>query len=439
MQLDPVLHRPQEPVGGVQRGGVGPADVAAGRQLGQRLQGVRAAQRGVGAAVHQLEQLDGELHVAQPAGAELELAVQFGGRDRLDHPPAHLLHVRDEVLPLGRLPDQRRHRLGVGRAEFGVAGHRAGLEQRLELPGLGPALVVRQVAGQGAHQRPVAALGAQVGVHRPDGALAGGVRAEPHHVRGQPGGRLQRLLLRHALAGLRDEDHVHVGDVVELAAAALAHRDHGEPAGLGGPRVLLGGDRQRALQGGAGQVGEFGGGLGQVGGGAQVAGGDGQQAAAVGGAQRVGGLAGRGGDPLVEPAAELGGPRVHVAQFEGDQRVPVARVGGQVVAEGGGGAEDAQQPVAQRLGGGQGVAQGVPLGLVQGLQQPGQAQQREVGVGGGAERVQQYRVVGQPVQGGCGQSAHGRLGVGEAPADQPDLRPADAAAGGRHPVSLSVG
>ena len=35
---------------------------------------------------------------------------------------------------------------------------------------------------------------------------------------------------------LGHEDHVHVADVVELVAAALAHRDHGEPAAAARPR-----------------------------------------------------------------------------------------------------------------------------------------------------------------------------------------------------------
>ena len=53
--------------------GVVPADVAALGQRGQRRQGGRAAQRLVGAAVYQLQQLDRELDVAQAAGAELDL------------------------------------------------------------------------------------------------------------------------------------------------------------------------------------------------------------------------------------------------------------------------------------------------------------------------------------------------------------------------------
>ena len=134
-------------------------------------------------------------------------------------------------VALGGAPHHRLDHLEVGAAEREVAGHRAGLEQGLELPGLGPLLVVAAVAGQGADQRALAALGAQVGVDRPDRALAGVVGADPHQVRGELGRGAQRGpvvggLPRLQHGGLVDEDHVDVGDVVELVAAALAHRDH---------------------------------------------------------------------------------------------------------------------------------------------------------------------------------------------------------------------
>ena len=64
-QLEQVLHRAQEPVGGGQAGGVGPAHVAAVGQRRQRGQGGRAADGVVAAAVHQLQQLHRELDVAQ--------------------------------------------------------------------------------------------------------------------------------------------------------------------------------------------------------------------------------------------------------------------------------------------------------------------------------------------------------------------------------------
>lgn len=140
-----MLHGAQEAVGVVQLRGVHPSHVAALGEGAQGLQRGAAAQGGVAAAVHQLEELYGEFDVPQPAGAELELAVDPVGGDVVDDAAAHLLHVGNEVLAVRGLPDERRDGLDVLRAELGVAGHRPGLEQRLELPGLGPALVVREV------------------------------------------------------------------------------------------------------------------------------------------------------------------------------------------------------------------------------------------------------------------------------------------------------
>lgn len=120
VELDAVLHGPQEAVGLVELGGVGPADVAAGGEGGERVEGGAAVQSGVVAAVHELEELDGELDVAETAGAELELAVDLRGGNVVDDPAAHLLDVGDEVLPLGGLPDQRGHGVDVVGAELRV-------------------------------------------------------------------------------------------------------------------------------------------------------------------------------------------------------------------------------------------------------------------------------------------------------------------------------
>ena len=80
VQLDAVLHGAQEAVGAVQLGGVVPADVAAGDSASSASRVLPLRSVVVAAAVHELEQLDGELDVAQPAGAELELAVDLGRR-----------------------------------------------------------------------------------------------------------------------------------------------------------------------------------------------------------------------------------------------------------------------------------------------------------------------------------------------------------------------
>ena len=66
----------------------------------------------------------------------------------------------------------------------------------------------------------------------------------------------RRLLLGHPVGRLGDEDDVDVGDVVQLAAAGLAHRDHREPGAVGIRPHLGAGDRQGGLERGLGEVGQ---------------------------------------------------------------------------------------------------------------------------------------------------------------------------------------
>ena len=263
-ELEQMLDPAQEPVGGGQLGRVLPADVPARGEHGQGGQGGRLAQRLIDPAVHELEELDGELDIPQPARAELDLPARRRRGQRADHPAPHRLHVGDEVLPLGGLPDQRVHLGGVGGAERGVPRDRPGLQQRLELPGLCPALVVGAVAGQGPHQRAVAPLGPQVGVHGEQRALRGALRTHLDQPGGELGRGAQRRRLSPALAGpggLRDEDHVHVAGVVQLPGAALAHGDHRQPAGRGPRWQVRPGDRQGRRQRRRRQVGQLGGDL----------------------------------------------------------------------------------------------------------------------------------------------------------------------------------
>ncbi len=139
-QLHPVLERAQEPVGAVERGPVLPSDVPALGEVGQRGQRGGRPHGLVGATVHQLQQLYGELDVAQAARAELDLPLGVRGGDVRDHPAAHRLHVGDEAVALRGRPHHRRDAGAELLAQGEVAGDRTGLEQRLELPGLRPLL-----------------------------------------------------------------------------------------------------------------------------------------------------------------------------------------------------------------------------------------------------------------------------------------------------------
>gem|GEM_PF-3653760 len=215
----------------------------------------------------QLQQLHGELDVPQPARAELDLTVPVRLRDVLGDTTAHGLDRLHEPLALGGGPDERGDGVLVALPQLAVPRHAAGLEQRLELPGLRPALVVAHVRVQGAHQGSVLALGAQVRVHLPQGRFGArghhGVGEHVGQLRGDLGGRaLVRDLPGLRRAGLHDVHDVHVRDVVQLARAALAHADHGQAhllhQRLVPALVRLGpGDGERRLECRSREVGEL--------------------------------------------------------------------------------------------------------------------------------------------------------------------------------------
>ena len=121
--------------------------------------------------------------------------------------------------------------------------------------------------------------------------------------------------------GFADEDDVDVAGVVELAGAALAHGDDGEPdvRGVVGQRGL--GLAQRGFEGGAGQVGKLFGDLLEPQFAGEVTRGDRQQPAAVRQAQAVGiGGTAEGGQVVLVPGRSAQDP-------------PLPHVPGEMVAE----------------------------------------------------------------------------------------------------------
>ena len=128
LQLQPVLQQAQKLVCLGEHARVLAPHVTRRGQGRQGVEGVAGAQGVVDAPVHELQQLHGELDVAKPAGAEFELAASHLGRNVFQHAPAHGLDVLDEGIALGRLPHQRRDRLGVRPPQF----HRPGLRPRLQ-------------------------------------------------------------------------------------------------------------------------------------------------------------------------------------------------------------------------------------------------------------------------------------------------------------------
>ncbi len=254
-----------------------------------------------------------------PPGPSLSSRPACRAWQRLLHPAPHGLHVLDEVLAAGRLPDQRAEGVRVGLAERHVARHRPGLEQRLELPGLGPALVVGQVAGQRADQRAGPAFRPQVRVDGEDAAFRGGPRAGPDQPGGEAAGGGQRRGLVLVLEGFGHEDHVDVAGVVELAPAALAHGHHGQAAGRRAGRQFGSGHGERRLQDRGRDVGQFLAHLVHGRGAGQVARGELQQPAPVRRGQRCRGLP-AGGHRRAVPRPRRRGPRRRGPRRRGPRR-----------------------------------------------------------------------------------------------------------------------
>ena len=115
------------------------------------------------------------------------------------------------------------------RAELRVPGDRLGAQQGLRLPDQRPALVVGRVRRQRADQRPVPALGSQVGV---DDERRVRRRAAPAAAGAPPATAWRRLgASRSTAPGQRvvDEQHVGVAAVAELVAAEPPHRHDAQP------------------------------------------------------------------------------------------------------------------------------------------------------------------------------------------------------------------
>ena len=100
----------------MQRVAVVAPHVAVAGQVGERAQGGRGADLLVDPAVHQLQQLDGELDVAQAAAAQLELALGLRRRDVVLDAAAHGLHLADQP------PERGDHLKGTLFTSHGIRG-----------------------------------------------------------------------------------------------------------------------------------------------------------------------------------------------------------------------------------------------------------------------------------------------------------------------------
>ncbi len=227
-QLQTVLDLAEVAVRVGERGRVVLVDVSAGCHLAERDQRVGAAQRGVEPAVHELQQLDRELDVTDPASAPLHLAIleALAHHLLLDagfHRPHRTQVVGGEDVP----PEVRRRCLVEPGLQLGITGDGSRLDERLELPRVGPLIPVGLVRRERAHERAVSALRAEVHVDS---------EAAPRDL--EEGTRPLRCSVPVTVS---DEHHVDVAGVVQLVSSELPHPDDDERLG----RVD---ERRRALQ-----------------------------------------------------------------------------------------------------------------------------------------------------------------------------------------------
>lgn len=168
----------------------------------------------------------------------------------------------DEVLPRGTGPDLRLHRGDVLRPEFRISGEGTRLEQSLELPALGPAVVVREMGCERADQSTLLSLWTQRGIDLPERRFHLDRVEVPHGLAREPGRDVDGTRLRDDLfvAAAAHEDHVDVADVVQLPSAGFSHSDDGETGRrhlIPPHRLLHPGPRhrERRLQGSTREVG----------------------------------------------------------------------------------------------------------------------------------------------------------------------------------------
>ena len=223
--LQAMLHTAQEPVGVGEGRGIGVGNVPLDRQGREGGERVRRSQSRVAAPVHDLQQLDRELDVADAAPPPLDL-------DELLAPLADVLleahlraaHVLDRGrCELGRI-HERRDAVDEPPPELVIARDRPRLDHRLPFPGGGLPLVVGEGRFEGTAEGAGSTSRSQGDVDAQSEAIGGRLGEHRGHEGHRPFGRG----LRSGAGVAMQEQQVDVARVVQLGPAELAEADHGE-------------------------------------------------------------------------------------------------------------------------------------------------------------------------------------------------------------------
>ena len=218
--LQPVLQPAQEPVGVGEGVGVLLRDVALVRERREGGERVGLTEPLVPAAVHDLEELDGELDVPDPSAAALDLGELLAPTpDVLLEPDLGAADLVDrglvEVARVHELADALDERGGEGQVARG--GTR--LDHRLAFPGGGLALVVGEGRSERSGERPGAAAGPKGEVDPERDPFGGRVGQIGDHVGSRRLGAVPARLIA------MEQQEVDVARVVQLGAAQLPQRD----------------------------------------------------------------------------------------------------------------------------------------------------------------------------------------------------------------------
>src|SRR5712664_2264395 len=204
-------------------------------QPAQRLQGVAGTHRGKSATKDELQVLNCEFDVHQPAVAALR--IEIVGRFLRDlqlHPSSKAIDLCGGVNWQRPFIHQRVNQVGEKLSRHGeIASQWPGLDQRLALPDLAAAMMVIPEGLLSDDQRALVSRGSKPGIHLVQVALA---KVQLHEVEQALDQLREIFVVRNAAPTASggfvrtraavDEEQVKVGMVAELATAQFSKGDH---------------------------------------------------------------------------------------------------------------------------------------------------------------------------------------------------------------------